>query len=140
MDQTEDCFHLGVKALLCNPSGQMLLLAREHPTKGFYWDTPGGRLQRGESLLQTLQRELEEETGLKTIDGVTALTTIVTDIRIPSAGKDVGLILSIYRLEVDSAFTPRLSEEHTHFGWFTHLEAVELLKKHYPVEFLKTIS
>jgi len=54
----EDCFHLGVKVLLYDSEGRVLLLK-----KGPYWDLPGGRLQKGETLMETLQREVEEETG-----------------------------------------------------------------------------
>jgi 8-oxo-dGTP pyrophosphatase MutT (NUDIX family) len=140
MAQIEDTFHLGVKALIRNPAGKVLLLEREHRTKGMYWDIPGGRLHKGESLLETLKRELEEETGLKDIEDVVPFMTIVTDIRIHVQGSDIGLILSIYRLDLGSSFTPRLSDEHTNFEWFTLLQAAELLKKQYPREFIKSLE
>ena len=140
MAQVEDSFHLGVKALIRNPAGKVLLLEREHRTKGMYWDIPGGRLHKGESLLETLKRELEEEIGLEEINGVVPFMTVVTDIRIHSQGSDVGLILSIYRLNADRAFTPRLSDEHSNFGWFTLSEAAELLKKQYPREFIENLD
>lgn len=60
----EDCFHLGVKVLILNPEQKVLLLERNHPIKGIYWDILGGRLQRGESQMDTLFREIKEETGL----------------------------------------------------------------------------
>ena len=140
MAQIEDTFHLGVKALIRSPAGKVLLLEREHRTKGMYWDIPGGRLHKGESLLETLKRELEEEIGLEEIEGVVPFMTVVTDIRIHSHGNDVGLILSIYKLSLDDAFTPRLSDEHSNFGWFTLMEAAELLKKQYPREFIENLT
>lgn len=43
-------------------NGASLLIA--HPTNGRYWDIPKGRMEPGESPLQTASRELQEETGL----------------------------------------------------------------------------
>jgi 8-oxo-dGTP pyrophosphatase MutT (NUDIX family) len=140
MEQTEDCFHLGVKTLIRNNAGKLLLLERQHRSKGVYWDIPGGRLQKGESLLETLRRELEEETGLKNIEGAFPFTMMVTNIRIPIQGNDVGLILSIYRYDINSTFTPCLSAEHTSFGWFSASEAAELLKNQYPSEFIESLA
>lgn len=65
MGRKEDCFHLGVKALIFNEKNKMLLLERHHPSKKMYWDIPGGRLLRGESLIETLIREVKEETGFE---------------------------------------------------------------------------
>lgn len=59
----EDTFHLGVKALIRNPNKEILLLERKSKFNKNYWDIPGGRLQKGESLLQTLKQEIAEETG-----------------------------------------------------------------------------
>lgn len=41
-----DCFHIGVKALIVNQENHVLLLERNHPIKGIYWDLPGGRLHK----------------------------------------------------------------------------------------------
>ena len=53
MENCIDTFHVGVKALIFNPNGKLLLLERDHPLKQLYWDLPGGRLQKGESLIDT---------------------------------------------------------------------------------------
>lgn len=140
MAHMEDTFHLGVKALIYNSAGKVLLLEREHRTKGMYWDIPGGRLHKGESLLDTLKRELDEEVGLKDVQGAVPFMTVVTDIRIHSQGNDVGLILSIYKLNSTHPFSPRLSDEHSNFGWFTLMEVAELLKKQYPREFIEKLD
>ncbi len=45
--------------------GKVLLVRRARsPAKGFY-SLPGGRVEFGETLHQALQREVDEETGLK---------------------------------------------------------------------------
>lgn len=56
----EDIFHLGIKALLRNEEGRVLLL-KVNPKKlrgeqRDYWDLPGGRIQKGDSVLDTLRR------------------------------------------------------------------------------------
>lgn len=140
MGQIEDCFHLGVKALIRNNAGKLLLLERQHRVKGSYWDIPGGRLKKGESLVETLRREVEEETGLKNIEGAYPFTMIVTDIRIPTPESDVGLILSIYRHDMHATFSPLLSTEHSNFGWFNVAEVAQLLKNQYPSEFIESLG
>ena len=55
---------LGVGGLVFD--GQRILLVRrgQHPAKHL-WSIPGGKLRRGESLEEALQREMLEETGLR---------------------------------------------------------------------------
>ena len=50
----EECFHLAVKALLINPEGRLLLLQKKSRSLTIYWDIPGGRVQKGESIQETL--------------------------------------------------------------------------------------
>lgn len=60
-------FHLGIYVII--EKGDSILLVKK--TRGPYqgmWDLPGGRPEHGESIFQTLQRELKEETGIKLID------------------------------------------------------------------------
>jgi 8-oxo-dGTP diphosphatase len=136
----EDCFHLGVKALILNQESKLLLLERDHPRKGIYWDIPGGRLQKRESLIDTLLREVKEETGLDCIGNPQPFMTTVTDIRIPVHGADVGLIFSIFLINVSEAFHPVLSKEHVSFEWCTISVAAEKLKAQYPTEFIDKLS
>ena len=58
---------VGVKALLQNERGEYLLLRRsliKYPEVKGRWDIVGGRIKAGKTLLENLQREIEEETGL----------------------------------------------------------------------------
>lgn len=51
--------------ILMDPSGRYLLTSRP-PGKAYagYWEFPGGKLERGESVEQALRRELQEEIGV----------------------------------------------------------------------------
>jgi 8-oxo-dGTP diphosphatase len=51
-------------AVIPFPSGKILLIKRRTvPFKG-YWALPGGRVDAGETVEQTIVREVKEETGL----------------------------------------------------------------------------
>lgn len=136
----EDCFHLGVKVLLYTNEPKILLLEKQHRIKGIYWDLPGGRLQKGETVMETLRRETEEETGFQCLDGAAPFDMILTNIRIPTSSGEVGLILSIYHCNISSSFIPQLSTEHTNFGWFSFSETAQLLATQYPIAFIEKIT
>ncbi|OGM99709.1 MAG: hypothetical protein A3B91_01580 [Candidatus Yanofskybacteria bacterium RIFCSPHIGHO2_02_FULL_41_29] len=53
-------FQVSIKGLIIKEN-KILLLHEKKDT----WDLPGGRLQHGESFEQTLERECEEEMGVK---------------------------------------------------------------------------
>jgi ADP-ribose pyrophosphatase YjhB (NUDIX family) len=61
---------VGVKILPRNKEGQYLLLRRsleKYPEAEGRWDIVGGRIEPGSALLENLQREVYEETGLEII-------------------------------------------------------------------------
>lgn len=130
----EDTFHLGVKAIIRNPNKEILLLQRKSQFNKNYWDLPGGRLQKGESLLQTLKREISEETGLNDIGDAQPFITVLTDIRIQNTQEDVGLIFSIFLCNINYMFSPQLGDEHINFEWLPPEECLKKLKQ-YPLAF-----
>lgn len=134
----EDCFHLGVKALIISNDKRILLLERDHPVKKKYWDIPGGRLQKGETLKDTLIREVKEETGWA-VQEIQPFAMVLSDIRIETPQQDVGLIFSIFLCKTATLFHPVLSEEHVNFGWFSPKETIQKLA-HYPQEFIAKLS
>ncbi|AEH10994.1 MULTISPECIES: NUDIX hydrolase [Protofrankia] len=62
-----------VTAVVRNPDGQLLLI---HKTDNDLWALPGGGHEIGESISDTVAREVWEETGITVeIDGVSGLYT-----------------------------------------------------------------
>jgi 8-oxo-dGTP pyrophosphatase MutT (NUDIX family) len=142
----EDTFHLGIKALIKNKSGDVLLLkVNVKMLKGYkgepYWDIPGGRIHKNSTVEETLRREIEEETGITSVTCVTPVNMVLSNIRIPlDEGEDVGLILSVYSCDVPDNSTIVLSEEHTEYHWYSPLEASKLLSFKYPKEFGEIVA
>ncbi len=65
-----------VVAVVFNAQGQVLIAQRpEHLHKGGYWEFPGGKVERGESVERALVRELQEEVGV-TVEAARLLMTI----------------------------------------------------------------
>ncbi|MGN6671516.1 MAG: NUDIX domain-containing protein [Candidatus Nucleicultricaceae bacterium] len=140
---TEKLYYLGVKAFIQNKAGAVLLLKVNTSTfknhkDGDYWDIPGGRVMGGEDVLETLHREVKEETGIHTITTPKSLGFVLSTIEIPLRGGDdsVGLILSLYSCMCDKSVTVTLSSEHTGFAWVTLDEALERLMYKYPKDLL----
>ncbi|MBN2015793.1 NUDIX domain-containing protein [Candidatus Dojkabacteria bacterium] len=141
----EDSFHLGIKALIRNKKGEILLLqTNPKELKGYdgepYWDIPGGRIHRESTVEKTLKREVAEETGITNIKRLKPLSMVLSNVRIPiSENESVGLILSVYICEVEGDFEIKLSDEHIAYNWFSPKEAADLLKVKYPREFTERI-
>lgn len=57
-----------VRALLLDPDERVLLVRFEFPVTGTRWALPGGGLERGETHVDALRRELVEEVGLHEAD------------------------------------------------------------------------
>ena len=143
MNAQEDHFYLGVKALICNDEGQLLLLKRNpnrlKSIKGV-WDLPGGRVQKNESLEDALKREVREETGLNNIVCICPFKMVLSPIRLPTPDGDVGLVLATYVCQVGDGESICLSDEHIDFEWFEPSQAAELLAINFPKELVEALA
>ncbi len=139
----EDIFHLGIKAIIRNEEGKILLLKVDHRKligiDEAYWDIPGGRLKKGSTMKDTLSKEISEETGIDAGLSCKPFQVAVSPLRIPVEGGDVGMILWTYLCETADVGEIQLSDEHTESGWFTPEEASMLLAVKYPKEFTEKI-
>jgi len=142
----EDNFHLGIKALIKNSKGEILLL-KVNAKQLFlysgeaYWDIPGGRIQKGQTVEETLRREVEKETGIKSIKSFKPFEMVLSNLRIPlNEGGDVGLILSSYVCDIENTDKIVLSDEHVGYKWFSPDKASKLLEFKYHKEFAEKIK
>lgn len=127
----EDVFHLGVKALIQNKQGKILVL---HSNPNYntgdtpdHWDLPGGRIQKGDDIDKTLHREVKEEIGIDNIKIIKLLDASLSKMRI--INNQFGLILFTYLCAMGETDHVRLvDDEHSEFKWCHSEEAADLLK------------
>jgi 8-oxo-dGTP pyrophosphatase MutT (NUDIX family) len=135
----EKLFQIGIKALVTDEQDRILLLFSgdwhlKNQTE--HWDIPGGRIQEGSTPLETLQREVEEETGIKGISKTEFFTAVVSNFKdMPVGGRMVGLALMIYKVNIPPNSKIALSHEHSKYEWVDRKEAAKRLAYKYPPEF-----
>jgi 8-oxo-dGTP pyrophosphatase MutT (NUDIX family) len=138
---TEKLFHVGIKALLQRPDGTVLVM-KTGPFEGdqAHWDLAGGRISEGERELDTLRREIEEETGLTEFGKPEYFASCISNIHIPIGDTKVGLVLVAYLVLVPQDTEIRVSDEHTDIAWVDMAEAATRLSYKYPPEFIALLS
>lgn len=129
-NSSDDLFFLGVKVILKNRQDQILLLKVQKSDESF-WELPGGRVQKGETEVQAVYRELLEETGIVNIQNLQSIGLVRSFYRLKTFDQqDVGLIFSFFQATVDSSDVT-LSPDHTDFVWVSRQKADELLEDGY---------
>lgn len=106
---------VGVKAVIRDKSGKILLLKRSQPfhdEQKPHWDIPGGRIDPKQDLHSALVREVQEETGLTVTDigGVLAVQDIF------SKPKPFRVVRITFEIKAKGSVT--LSDEHSDYSWF----------------------
>ncbi|MDE0482540.1 MAG: NUDIX hydrolase [Candidatus Poribacteria bacterium] len=69
---------VAVSGLVRHPDGKILLI--RSPRRG--WEFPGGQVEEGENLIEALQREIQEESGVTASIG--SLVGIYSNIKTPT--------------------------------------------------------
>ncbi len=108
---------VGVKVILQNRDGAVLLLKRSeqlYKEVNNPWDIPGGRINVGMSLMENLEREVKEETGLSLL----SVPVLRGAQDILKTDKHVVRLTYTALAEGDV----RLSEEHTEYRWLPFAE------------------
>jgi 8-oxo-dGTP pyrophosphatase MutT (NUDIX family) len=86
-----------------------------------HWDFPKGNMELGETELQTVLREVEEETGLKDITTIAGFRRVI-EYYYRREGKNVHKqVVYLLAKTVDDRVV--ISREHQSFGWFSFEEA-----------------
>lgn len=131
----EKLFQIGVKALITNKDGRILLLdsgSWHLKDQKRHWDIPGGRIQEGHSIMGTLKRELEEEIGVDEVKEVKLFTAVISNFS--------NLFLLIYKIKIPEGSKIILSEEHSGYKWVDNKEASKKLSYKYPSEFIELLN
>ncbi|MCW1930618.1 MAG: NUDIX domain-containing protein [Candidatus Kerfeldbacteria bacterium] len=111
-----------VGAVVLNAQYKVLVIFQK---KNRYWEFPKGKVEEGENEVQTLQREVFEETGIrhfklsKTFRATMRYTFMFE-------GKRVKRTVVYYLLQTADAV--RISGEHTAYRWLSLRSAQKILK------------
>jgi 8-oxo-dGTP pyrophosphatase MutT (NUDIX family) len=139
----EQLFQIGIKGLIQDIEGKILLLKipkwGQNPE---HWDMPGGRMDPGETFLQTLQRELKEEINLNYVGIPQHLMTVLSAITIPVGDVRVPLVLMAYKVELPSGAQITLDPNgpEQEYAWFEPTMAAKHLGIKYSPEFCEMVA
>lgn len=127
---------VGVKILLKNSEGKYLLLRRnpkKYPEMPPVWDLVGGRIEPGRPLLENLQREILEETGLN-FPAPANLVAAQDILRVE--GRHV--VRLTYEGEVEGQ--PEINEESLEHKWYTKEELLGLKEGEVDIYFMEILK
>lgn len=119
---------IGIKAVLVYRRRILLLRRVPEISRGDTWDLPGGIIEENEKLLQGLQREVYEESGIK-------IKSVQIPLEVGYFNEGIYRFKNVIRI---TYFCPvktskvRLSPEHYMYKWFSLKE----VKKMKPQEFI----
>ena len=109
-DRLADSFPVSVKALI-KDQDRYLLLQNERGE----WDFPGGKLETGASVGQTLLEEVMEETNLNIeLEQLCYLEQHLVN--------RSWVVIAIYHAQINSDRAIQISHEHMEYGFFTEEE------------------
>ena len=100
-----------------------------------YWDFPKGHIEKGEEEIETVKREIKEETGLEDIKFVPGFKEWIKYF-FKFKGKNILKFVTFYLTETKTK-NIKISYEHIGFQWFPYKEALNQLKFKNAKEILK---
>jgi 8-oxo-dGTP diphosphatase len=105
---------------VCIDGTGRLLLARAAPSLSVHgrWFLPGGGVQHGENPVESLHREIEEETGLTVHAG--PLLHVLSDVRSLPDGTSLHTVRLVYRVDSwEGTLRPEADGTTDAAAWFT---------------------
>ncbi len=139
----EQLFQIGIKGVVRNEVGEILLLkVPAWSGNPEHWDMPGGRMDPGETFLDTLRRELREEIGVEPVGEPKQLMALLTSITIPVGNTRVPLVFVVYEvvLPEGASITLDPASPELEYSWFAPDEAAKLLRIKCPPEFCELVA
>lgn len=116
---------VAAKAIVRRPDGKVLIVREsgsyDEGTNEGKWDVVGGRLDAGESLLEGLQREVEEESGLR----VTKDRVLTVEDKFQTIKGEAVHIVRVYYLCQAGDEPVVLSDDHDEYAWVDPADAGE---------------
>ncbi len=116
--------YFGIKALVLNADGQFLAMHKAGQ-KSPLLELPGGRMEFGETIEETLVREMLEETGL-----LVQPKRLLSTWNYMKRTGDVQVAGIIYEVTVEDFSSFRLSDEHDFYTWLD-FEQLDQLVPHF---------
>lgn len=138
-----------VRALLVDDLGSVLLFRGVdpgEPERGWWWFTPGGGIEPGESELVALQREIREETGIALDPELVGSAVWIRDTRFAFAGewyhqREKFFLIRVHEHAVDtSGFTPLEAASVFGHRWWNLDELAASQDPVYPVRLAQELS
>jgi 8-oxo-dGTP diphosphatase len=129
-------FQVGVKALVTNSEGKILLLKATEGFHDAHWDLPGGRIEDTQTPEEALCREIAEEIGVAEVSDIKFHSGCISnfELNFDDLGT-VGLVLMAYEVKIPESAAIVLSDEHTDYEWVERADLPARLKVKYPEEF-----
>jgi|SRR3989344_3188254 len=114
------------KALIYNSSNEILMLKRSITNKAArkQWETPGGKVDRGQTIKESLTREIHEETGLA-IDEFNENPHVQSRLIQDGLYKGILLVTITYKA-LSNTKAVSLSNEHTEYQWLPKQKVLSL--------------